>query len=86
MHGRYYGGGMMVAPDQKRGTHELTLVIIHSKSRMKIITHFPKIFKGKHIKYKDIVEVIKGKNIKVSFDKPCSLQYDGETVKDVLEY
>jgi len=24
MHGRYYGGGMMVAPDQIRGSHELT--------------------------------------------------------------
>ena len=86
MNGRYYGGGMMIAPNQMRNSGKITLVVIHHKSRFRIIRSFPSIFKGKHIKYKNIVEIFEGNNIDVKFDKPTSLQYDGEVIKDVLEY
>ncbi len=86
MNGRYYGGGMMIAPNQVRNSGKLSLVIIHHKSRFRIITAFPTIFKGKHLKYKNIVETLEGKQISVKFDKPTSLQYDGETINNVSEY
>lgn len=80
MNGRFYGGGMKSAPNQKRTSNTLTLIVIHGWSRLSILFKFSKIFKGTHIKYKRNVTLLEGKNIKVFFDIPCGLQYDGESV------
>jgi hypothetical protein len=38
------------------------------------------------LKFKKVFEIIEGMEIKVEFDRPCALQIDGETVKDVSVY
>lgn len=88
MIGRYYGGGMIVAPQQDRlnDNKELSLVIYHAKSKIKSLMVFPSIFKGKHVEHKDIVSVFTGKQITVSFDRPTPLQIDGETITGVTTY
>lgn len=88
MKGRYFGGGMMLTPMQDRLCEDesLTLAVVSVKSRLRILTIFPRIFKGTHVKYKQYVTFLKGKNIEVEFDKPIALQIDGETVKDVKSY
>jgi diacylglycerol kinase family enzyme len=88
MNGRYFGGGMMVTPDQDRlnEKRELSVVIVPCKSRLKLLTIFPKIFKGKHKKHTDVFKTRFGYDIKVEFDRPCALQIDGETVLGVTEY
>ncbi len=86
MNGRYYGGGMKSAPDQKRTSKTLTLVVIHGWSRISILFKFSKIFKGTHIKYKKNVNLFEGKHIQVFFDIPCGLQYDGESVIKTEHY
>ena len=87
MKGRYYGGGMKVAPDQDRlnPDHSLTLVILSGKSRIGTLLVFPKIFKGEHVK-NPMTTIMTGHNIEVRFDKPTALQIDGETVKNVYSY
>jgi len=88
MNGRFYGGGMMVAPDQNRlaEDHTLTNMVYRTKSRLKALIVFPSIFKGEHIAHTDVVTLKKGKCIEVTFSKPCALQIDGETVLDVTSY
>ncbi len=88
MNGRYFGGGMMVTPDQDRlnAERDLSIVVVHSRSRLRLLTVFPKIFKGKHTKYHKIFEVFTGKDVEVEFDRPIALQIDGETVLDVTSY
>ena len=87
MNGRFYGGGMMCAPDQQRQNNQtLSLVLMHGAGRIKTLILFPSIFKGKHIKNKKQVTVLTGKNITVEFDRPTPLQIDGETVKNVTSY
>ena len=87
MHGRYYGGGMVAAPEQKRNNEEgtISLVKFGGAGRLGTLLVFPKIFKGEHVKSKQ-VEIIKGKEITVKFDKPTALQIDGETILGVTEY
>lgn len=87
MKGKFYGGGMKVAPDQDRNDPEgkVTVVVIHSSFRLRLLVNFPKIFAGKHTKM-PIVDIIRGKDISVEYDKPTALQIDGETVRDVLGY
>jgi diacylglycerol kinase family enzyme len=88
MNGRYFGGGMMVAPEQDRlnAEHELTVVVVPCKSRLRLLTVFPKIFEGKHVKYTKIFKTFRGKNVTVEFDNPTALQIDGETVLGVTKY
>lgn len=86
MKGRFYGGGMMIAPNQNRFSEEVSVVVFKSKSKLKTLMIFPSIFKGEHIKKNKNVFIYSGKEIEVKFDKPTALQIDGETVLDVLEY
>ncbi len=86
MKGKYYGGGMKMAPDQDRFSDKLTVVVYHSRSKLKALIAFPSIFKGEHIHKTDIVDVFTGNEIKVRFSHPCAAQIDGETVLNVSEY
>ena len=88
MKGKYFGGGCMVAPMQDRNNEssELSVVLIHTKNRLKCLIAFSSVFSGTHLKYTDIVKVMSGKDIKVEYDTPSILQYDGETVTGVQEF
>lgn len=86
MYGRYYGGGMMAAPDQKRGSDTVSVLVIHTRSKLYPLLVFPGIFRGKHVKHKRAVTVLTGREVQVRFDRPASLQIDGETILDVEEY
>ncbi len=86
MNGRYFGGGMMAAPGQDRlGDGRLSVMTMHGKGRLATLILFPTIFKGEHVK-KSCVDVRKGREITVKFDRPVALQIDGETVLDVREF
>ena len=88
MNGRYYGGGIMMSPDQQRLNSErkLSFVVVHGITRLGALPLFPKIFTGKHTVYKKYVEVISGHDITVEFSRPTALQIDGETVLGVTKY
>lgn len=87
MNGRFYGGGMMATPDQDRlGDGSQTFMTLYGAGKLKTLMVFPSIFKGEHVKHTDIITTIKGREITVTFDSPCALQIDGETVLDVTSY
>ncbi len=88
MHGRYYGGGMMAAPDQVRNTPEkgITLMLMHKAGRLATLCVFPSIFSGKHVNHHRTVAVHNGTDITVEFDRPTTLQIDGEVILNVTKY
>lgn len=88
MNGRYYGGGMMPTPEQDRldAQKKLSVLVFHSKSKLKALLIFPSIFSGKHIKHEKYVEILSGHDIKVEFSIPTALQIDGETILNVTSY
>lgn len=88
MKGRYYGGGLMVAPNQNRFDEEnrVSVVALYKKSRLGTLMRFPSLNKGEHIKKTDWVTTKVGKKVEVKFDKPCALQIDGEVVLNVTSY
>ena len=85
MNGRYYGGGMNVAPMQDRLNKERTLscVVLKDKVPLHALMIFPKIFEGKLVDCKKNCIWFTGKDIKVEFDKPCAVQVDGETILNI---
>ncbi len=88
MNGRYYGGGMMIAPYQNRlnSDRSLTVVVLHGMIKLKVLTAFATVFKGEHIRFKKIVDLYTAHEVKVEFDRPVALQIDGETILGVTEY
>lgn len=88
MNGRFYGGGMKIAPDQDRlnGEGAVSVVVLHCRSKLKTLIAFPGIFKGSHIRRTDMVEIRSGQRITVEFDRPTALQIDGETISGVRKY
>lgn len=86
MNGRYFGGGMMPTPNQDRLNKERTvsILIFSGRSRLLTLIKFPKIFSGEHLKFKNCV-LMTGSDITVEYDRPTSLQVDGETVLGVTK-
>lgn len=86
MNGRYFGGGLMSAPNQDRlnEKHTVSVVVMYGSSRLKSLLVMPSMFKGKHIKRTEMIEVLEGHEISVRFDKPAPMQIDGETILDVV--
>ena len=88
MNGKYYGGGMMPTPEQKRlqAEKKLSILVFHNSGKLKTLMIFPSLFKGKHIEYTKQVDILSGKEITVEFDRPAALQIDGETILNVTKY
>ena len=86
MKGRFYGGGMMPTPEQDRRSGKLSVMLFYGKGRIKTLTVFPSIFKGEHVKHKNMVAIHTGSEISVTFDRPAPLQIDGETILGVTSY
>jgi len=86
MYGRFYGGGMLPAPNQRRGDKKLSVMIMHDMGKLRSLIIFPSIFKGEHVKHKRTVDVFEGQTITVEFNRPTPLQIDGETISNVTSY
>lgn len=86
MNGRYYGGGVKIAPDQDRldPDNKLTIVVVHNLSKLRALPIFPRIYSGNHVKYSKYITVLRGHSITVEYDSPAPVQIDGETVRNVL--
>ena len=83
MFGRFYGGGMIPTPDQRREDGTVSTLVYHNCGKIKALMVFPNIFKGEHVKETKIVKIFKGHEVTVEFDRPTALQIDGETVRNV---
>ncbi len=88
MKGKFYGGGMMPAPEQDRNAEDgkVSVSLLYGTGKISTLMIFPSIFKGEHVKHKTKTVVHSGHNITVRFDSPRAVQIDGETIKGVTEY
>ena len=86
MFGGFYGGGMIPTPDQKREDGTVSTMVYYGKGKIKSLMVFPSIFNGEHVKHTEMIEILKGHEVTVKFDRPTALQIDGETITNVTEY
>lgn len=88
MNGRYYGGGMDIAPNQDRlnKDRKISTVVLYGSGKLKTLIVFPSIFKGTHTGHTEMVSITEGYEATVKFDRPVALQIDGELVLNVTEY
>lgn len=74
---RFTGGKMQIAPHVRVNDGKLFLISPMLKSRLSLLSNFPKIFKGDHVNHPDIKTGFI-KNIEIRHDEPLVMNVDGE--------
>lgn len=85
MNGRYFGGGMKVAPGQDRFSDKVTFVAFSCRNRLKTMFLFPRLFPGTHTSRPEVT-ILSGHEVEVTYAEPRDVQMDGEVVRGVLSY
>lgn len=75
--GRYFGGGMKVAPDAEVDDGLFDVVLVGMTSRVGALTGIPRLYKGTHVTRSE-VEVMRGKVIGVSSNDETPVLFDLE--------
>lgn len=75
--GRYFGGGMHVAPTAQIDDGLFDIIILGDLDKTELIMNFPKIYKGAHLTHPK-VRSYRGKNIKIYSDEKILIELDGE--------
>lgn len=87
MNGRFFGGGVEIAPMQNRLQNDtITIVIGCANNRLKAAKLLSSVTKGGHIKNEKNFKFIHGKHFKVELSRPMELQVDGEIIRDVSSF
>src|SRR5690625_2239399 len=74
----YFGGGMKINPLATNNNKSLSILIVDSISKLKVLFLFGTVFTGKHINFKE-VHILEGKDIKIYSKTKVPYQVDGET-------
>lgn len=77
--GKYYGGGMKIAPMAEITDGILQVCVIDRLSKWKLIRLFPTIFSGSHVRHKE-VKLYKGKEISIKSEQPLLINLDGDII------
>lgn len=83
--GKYFGGGMKIAPKALRSVDTLEVVVVHGISIRKLFMVFPLIFIGKHTICKKGITFFRSKTIDISAKGFDIMQMDGDTVEGVSQ-
>lgn len=78
--GRYYGGGMKIAPHALLTDGCFDVCVIEKMSRLKLLFLFPSVFKGKHSRIKH-VKIHRTRAITIEGEGPLKINLDGEIIK-----
>lgn len=78
--GRYYGGGMLAAPEAIVDDGLFDICIVKRMKRPKVLTLFPEFMKGRHASIEE-VSFRRGKRVEISSANELLLNIDGEIVK-----
>ncbi len=79
--GRYFGGGMHVAPDAVLHDGEFDVVVFGAMSPLEFVINFPRVYRGTHLAHPK-VSVTRASNVRIeqlgSTENLLSLQAEGE--------
>lgn len=75
--GRFFGGGMMIAPNADLADGLFDVVVLGDLSISKILRHMPKIYQGTHLDVSGVT-VYRGKEVSIISNPSAFLDLDGE--------
>jgi diacylglycerol kinase (ATP) len=77
--GRYFGGGMKIAPDADTCDGLLDIVTVRDVNKLRLLYNFPRLYKGTHVTHPR-VSTYKAKKVDIQTSGKLLLQLDGEVV------
>ena len=77
--GRYFGGGMKVAPEAELNDRLLDVLVIGDFGKFELLKEFPKIYRGTHVSHPK-VGMVKAVKIEVESTERLLVHADGELV------
>ena len=75
--GKFFGGGMRIAPDAVLGDGFFDLILIGDVSRLELAYNLPRVYKGTHLQHPK-VSARKARVVSVEADVPVRIQADGD--------
>ena len=75
--GRYFGGGMMIAPEADPEDGRFDVLLLGDLTKRDLLLTLPKTYKGKHLPHPK-AELLRGANVTVDADEPLPIELDGE--------
>ncbi|MDH7501009.1 MAG: diacylglycerol kinase family lipid kinase, partial [candidate division NC10 bacterium] len=75
--GKFFGGGMRIAPQAEPDDGLFDIVLVKDLSRFKILRNLYRIYNGSHIELPE-VEVLRGKRVTLGSDEELLLEADGQ--------
>jgi YegS/Rv2252/BmrU family lipid kinase len=79
---RYFGGGMLIAPDAELSDGEFDVVTIGDVGKLRFVGNLSKVFKGTHINEEEI-SVFRTSHLELSASRPFPVYADGEHLTDL---
>ncbi|HYZ80343.1 MAG TPA: diacylglycerol kinase family protein [Solirubrobacteraceae bacterium] len=79
---RYYGGGMMLAPDATLQDGMLDVVMITQTPKLRFLTRAPTVLTGAHVRL-DNVEVLRARSVQIAASRPFTLYADGDPIAEL---
>lgn len=81
--GKFYGGGLQMIPDANMSDGILHGCLVKDLSNLRIVTIFPEIFKGTHLRHKQYVETFKSKHVIIESEGDILMNLDGELMPPI---
>jgi diacylglycerol kinase family enzyme len=79
---RYYGGGMMLAPDATLQDGMLDVVLILETPKLRFLRKAPAVFTGAHVHLEN-VELLRGRTIEIAASRPFTMYADGDPIAEL---
>jgi YegS/Rv2252/BmrU family lipid kinase len=79
---RYYGGGMMLAPDATLQDGMLDVVMITQTPKLRFLARAPTVLSGAHVRL-DNVEVLRARTVEIAASRPFTLYADGDPMAEL---
>lgn len=79
--GKYFGGGIKIAPDAELSSGQINIILLKDFSRLGIILNLIKGYKGSHLKHPK-VESFGVKTLKIYSEPKMNLEVDGENIAE----
>jgi YegS/Rv2252/BmrU family lipid kinase len=79
---RFFGGGMMIAPEASLDDGEFDIVMIGDSGKFHYLSNLPKVFKGTHVDNEE-VRIVRASRFELSASRPFAVYADGEHITDL---
>jgi YegS/Rv2252/BmrU family lipid kinase len=79
---RFYGGGMMIAPEASLTDGKLEIVLIKDVPRWRYLMLAPTVFRGAHVLQPN-VEVLRAETVRITASRPFTVYADGDPIAEL---